>query len=445
MNIAERYRRSTPGSEGLHRRALDLFPGGVSHNIRAFSPHPLYPRSASGARFEDADGRTYLDLWMGHYALILGHAFEPVRQALAAALSGGWHWGMPSEGQILLAETVRAAVPSMEEMRFCTTGTEAAMYAVRLARAVTGRPVVLKAAGGWHGASTDLSFAVRPPYGDAEGPGLLAPGEQGVGHLFFNDVEGSVPAVEANRGRLAAVIVEPMLGAGGFLPATPEFLRFLREVCDREGALLIFDEIITGFRFRYGSLADEYGIRPDLTTLGKIVGGGMPLGIYGGRRDVLEAANPAARGAGRPVLVGGGTFSCHPLTLAAARAQLGALEQAGARFYLDLARRGDELRRGVEERFSAAGLPAECTGKGSLFMTHVLAGESRGLRTPADLASKTRGELPDGALRLALLHHGVFAVHGGGSLSSAHSDDDVAALLDAYGAAAEDVKRESAG
>ena len=444
MTLLESYRHRTPGSEALHRRGLDLFPGGVSHNLRAFSPHPLYPRSAAGSRFKDVDGHTFLDLWMGHYALILGHAFEPVRRALADALSGGWHWGMPSEGQVLLGETLRAAVPSMEEMRFCTTGTEAAMYAVRLARAVTGKSVVLKAAGGWHGASTDLSFAVRPPYGDAEGPGLLPPGEQGMAHVLFNDVEGSVPAVEANRGKIAAVIVEPMLGAGGFLPATPAFLAFLREVCDGEGALLIFDEIITGFRFRYGSLADEYGVCPDLTTLGKIVGGGLPLGVYGGRRDVMEAANPSSRGTGRPVLVGGGTFSCHPLTLAAARAQLGALEQAGAGFYANLARRGEALRRGVEERFSAAGLPAECTGKGSLFMTHVLAGESRGLRTPADLASKTRGELPDGALRLALLNHGVFAVHGGGALSSAHSDGDVDTLLEAYGAAAEDLKRELA-
>lgn len=445
MNIFETYRRLTPASETLHRAASDLFPGGICHNLRGFHPYPVYPASASGPRFTDVDGNAYLDLWMGHYALILGHAAPAVRDALARALEGGWHWGMPSPVQVELAERLRRAVPSLEEMRFCTTGTEATMYAVRLARGFTGRQWVLKAEGGWHGASSDLSYSVQPPFGVAEGPGLRAPGEQGVGLIPFNDAEGSLRVVERLRGLLAGIIVEPMLGAGGFIPARTEYLALLREICDDEQAVLIFDEIITGFRFRYGTLADRCGVRPDLTALGKVVGGGMPIGVYGGRREILEAANPrAARGPDRPVLVGGGTFSCHPLSLVAGLATLEQLEAGGPALYEGLDRRGEALRRGIEERFAAAGLPAACTGVGSLAMTHLLRGDDRRLESASDVAAKTWPEVKDRELRIALLNRGVFAVHGGGALSAAHGDAEVEAILRAYEQAAQDLKAELA-
>ena len=441
MSLIETYRSRTPKSEALHRRASDLFPGGVSHNLRAFQPHPLYCRGAQGPRFEDVDGRSYLDLWMGHYALILGHGFAGVRDALLRALESGWHWGMPSEGQILLAQKLRAAVPHLEEMRFCSTGTEATMYAVRLARGVTGKPWILKAAGGWHGASTDLSYAVKPPFEGAEGPGLPSAQEESIGLLSFNDIETSLRVVEACRGRIAGVIVEPMLGAGGFIPARPDYLAFLREVCDQQGAVLIFDEVITGFRFRYGTVAQEYGVTPDLTTLGKVLGGGLPLGVYGGRREILEAASPSARGPARPVLVGGGTFSCNPLSMAAAIATLEALETRGPSLYETLGRRGDAVRLGVLDRFRAAGIPTQCTGRGSLFMTHVLKGDDQTIESPQDLSRKTRTEIRDLELRIALLNHGVYAVHGGGALSDAHGGPEIGAILDAYEKAAVDVRR----
>ncbi len=435
------YRGRTPSSGALDARARDLFPGGICHNLRRFDPYPLYAVHAEGARITDADGHTYLDLWMGHYALIFGHGFGPVREAAQRALERGWHPGMPHPGQVELAERLREAVPVLESMRFCTSGTEATMYAVRLARGFTRRPWILKAAGGWHGASTDLSYAVKAPFRGAEGPGLLEPREQGVDLLVYNDVEASERVVRAHRGEIAGIIVEPMLGSGGFIPAEPEYLRFLREVCDREGAVLIFDEIITGFRFRYGALADAYGVRPDLMTLGKIVGGGFPIGVYGGRREVMDAADPLkAREPDRPVLVGGGTFSCHPVSVAAALATLEALERAGEDLYRRLEARGDRVRRGVEEAFAAAGLPAACTGRGSLFMTHLLRGEDRTLRNSGDIAAKTYAAAKDRELRLALLEQGVFAVHGGGALSAAHGEAEVDALVRAYAAAAARLK-----
>jgi glutamate-1-semialdehyde 2,1-aminomutase len=443
VDIFETYRTATPTSEALHRRAASLFPGGICHNVRGYLPHPVYPDRASGARFTDVDGRAYLDLWMGHYALILGHAFPELAEELASVIERGWHWGMPGVAQVELAEALRRAIPSLEELRFCTTGTEATMYAVRLARGFTRKSWVLKVEGGWHGASTDLSFSVKAPFVGAEGPGLLPPREQGVDLLLFNDVEKSLRVVEAHRGEIAGIIVEPMIGGGGFLPARREYLAFLREVCDDEKAILIFDEIITGFRFRYGTLAEEYGVRPDLTALGKILGGGLPIGVYGGKREIMETANPlTAEGPDRPVLVGGGTFSCNSLTMNAGLATLRALERRGSVLYKGLAERGELVRRGVEERFSAAGIPVACTGKGSLFMTHILRGDDRTLESPADLAAKTDSALADRELKLSLLNRGVFSVHGGGALSEAHGDAEVEELLNAYEGAAEDLKRE---
>ncbi len=441
MDPLQKYKELTPNSASLHQRALNCMPGGVSHNMRRIDPHPFYPVSAKGPYLTDEDGRDIIDLWMGHYAMILGHAPQAAKAAAAAALENGWHWGTPCRNEVDLAEKIKAAVPSMELLRFCCTGTEATMYAVRLARAYTGKPFVLKVAGGWHGASTDLSFAVKPPFQGAEGPGLLEPEAQGVGKLHFNDIETSAMVIDAHRNDLAAIIVEPMIGAGGFLPPKPGYLEFLRKAADETGAVLIFDEIITGFRFRYGTLADHFGVKPDLTTLGKIVGGGFPVGVYGGRKEIMSLADPRMKGQpGRPVLVGGGTFSCNPLTMAGALATLTALEELAPTLYPALKAAGERLRTGVAERFAAASVPVTTTGMGSLFMTHILNCDDPEICSPGDVAAKTHTALPDRELKAALLNHGVYAVHGGGSASMAHDEAVIGKVLDAYEAAAVEVK-----
>lgn len=432
VDIFERYKELFPVSADLHARGVSCMPGGISHNLRLINPHPFYPVSASGARVKTHDDRELIDLWMGHYAMILGHAPESVREAAANALTGGWHWGIPCEGQVLLAEKLKAAVPAMELMRFCCTGTEATMYSVRLARAFTRRPLVLKAEGGWHGASTDLSFSVKAPFEGAEGPGLLEPEAQGVGRIPFNDAEGTARVIETCKGELAAIIVEPMIGAGGFLPPKPGYLEFLRKACDEAGAVLIFDEIITGFRFRYGSLGDMYGVRPDLTTFGKIVGGGFPIGVYGGRSEIMEMCDPRKKGAGRPVLVGGGTFSCNPVTMAGGLATLTALEAEAPTLYPALAAKGETMRREAVARLNGNARRFASTGMGSLFMVHLMKGEDGDISSPADVAAKTRGEFSDKELKIALLNEGVYAVHGGGSLSGRHDADTLNALLNAY-------------
>ncbi|TAL17007.1 aminotransferase class III-fold pyridoxal phosphate-dependent enzyme [bacterium] len=444
MDIYEQYSDLTPGSSILHNHAIHLFPGGICHNLRLFDPYPIYPRRAVGGIITDVDGRDIVDLWMGHFTMIFGHNFATVKNAVVNALDGGWHWGMPHEKEVRLADEIMLAAPAIRKLRFCCTGTEATMYAVRLARAFTGKGWVLKVAGGWHGASTDLSFAVKHPFGEPEGAGLPEPDRQGVAHLQFNDIEASKKVIEVHQGHTAAIIVEPMLGAGGFIPADPEYLKFLRQACDDIGAVLIFDEIITGFRFRYGILADEYGVRPDLVTLGKIVGGGFPIGLYGGRADIMELANPkSAARPGRPVLVGGGTFSANPVTMAAGLATLDVLRTQAGGIYSSLAAKGEKLRKGITERFDSAGVPAECTGKGSLFMTHILKDKSCAgtLRSPADIAEKTLAKMPDREMKISLLNHGVFSVHGGGSVCTAHSETDVEKVLDGYEGAAKDLKK----
>ncbi len=441
MKLFDDYKTNNEASGRLNEKAQGHFPGGICHNMRLFEPYPFYAKSSIGATVTDEDGHELIDLWMGHYAMILGHAPVGPMEAAAEALKSGWHWGIPSENQILLADELVDAAPMLEKLRFCCTGTEATMYAVRLARAFTDKPWVLKVAGGWHGASTDLSFSVKAPFCGAEGPGLLDPDAQCIDHLHFNDIEASEEVFEAREGKIAAVIVEPLIGAGGFIPGKQEYLEYLREKCDRSGAVLIFDEIISGFRFRYGLLADEYGVTPDMVTLGKIIGGGFPIGVFGGREEIMELANPANTAkSGKSVLVGGGTFSCNPITLAGALATLRTLKDTGDTLYPQLARLGDRVRAGIKQRFADVGLPVGLTGKGSLFMTHILKGEDDRLESPTDLAEKTHYTVKDRELKIALLNRGVYSVHGGGSLSAAHDEKTVEKILDAYGGAAGEIK-----
>ncbi len=264
----------------------------------------------------DVDGNEYIDLWMGHYALILGHRSKVSREALKEAADLGTHWGTLHEHEIKFGELIQEVVPCAEKMVFGVSGTEATMYAVRLARAFTGRRTILKIAGGWHGASSDLAWAIHSPFEKPESSGIIPELGNYVKPLLFNDIEASCKVIRDVKEDLAAVIVEPVVGGGGMIPADKEYLQVLREETSRWGALLIFDEVITGFRLALGGAQEFYGIKPDLATLGKVCGGGANLGIIAGRADVLALCDPTLkREKGQGVLLGGGTFSCTPLTM----------------------------------------------------------------------------------------------------------------------------------
>ena len=347
----------------LRERAADLFPGGVNSPVRAFRSvgrDPLILASGRGAYVRDVDGNGYLDYIGGWGPAILGHAHPAVVGAIGAALRDGFALGATGPLEIELGERIRDRMPSVERLRFTSSGTEAVMSAVRVARAATGREIVVAFAGGYHGHSDGL--LAQAGSGVAT---LGIPGSAGVTAataastiiLPYNDRTAVAYAFAEHAGRIAAVIVEPVAANVGVIAPEPGFLEDLRGLTRNDGALLIFDEVITGFRVGPGGAQARYGIRPDLTTLGKIIGGGMPIGAYGGRRDLMDLVAPSG-----PVYQAG-TLSGHALSMAAGIATLDALAPDD---YLHLEASGERLEKGLRTAALAAGREVAISRVGSL-------------------------------------------------------------------------------
>lgn len=417
--MLERYQEQTRKSENLFKRAQKLFPAGVNHNIRTFGidkcgAYPPFMKSGDGGKIWDVDGNEYVDWWMTHYSKILGHNNSRVNEAIKDQLNETVHLGALNEAQVEFGEMLQEAIPSLKKMRFCSTGSEATMYAVRLARLFTGKQLVGKTLGGWHGGNDALGHHLHYPFTDKAFFG---------GAVFdFNDRE-SVDILMKNHGEnLAAVIIEPVLGAGGGIAPDADFLKYLREETEARDILLIFDEIITGFRFTYGVAGKEiFGVEPDIITLGKIVGGGMPLGVYGGREDVMKLATPGIEG-GR--WVGGGTFSSHPLTMAAGIATLKELESKKTD-YSNLSKTGEAFRMRLNKLLHDNGKNALATGFGSVIFINWFKGKA----PEAPLSGKKIGEALDqdalDRFQGLLLERGIFGYHGLGALSFSHTDLDL--------------------
>jgi len=370
------------------------------------------------------DGNEYIDLWMSHYDAILGHSPAQVVNALKEVLADGFHVGIPMEYEVRLAGIICDSLPCAEQVRFCCSGTEADMYAVRLARAFTNRSVVLKMRGGFHGANTDLCVDVFPPnFNGSEGIGLPPNLDRYTRSAPFNDIDGTRKVIQEVGGDLAAVITEPVLGAF-MLPAEQEYLEFLREETSKAGALLILDEVITGFRVAFGGAQDYYGVTPDMTTLGKVMGGSMPIGAICGRADVLELSSvqrqvPQAE----KIFIGGGTYSCNPLSMIAGSTTLEILKARKDELYPTLEARNKRLCEGIQRAFDAVDIPVILTHAASLMDIHFL--KEKGLTTnnPDDLVDNTILEKKEefcGRLR----NHGVYLIHSS-ALSIEHSDEDI--------------------
>jgi glutamate-1-semialdehyde 2,1-aminomutase len=436
------YQQKTPLSENLFKRASEVMPGGISHNIHYFPPYPFFVKEAMGSKIRDVDGNEYVDLWMGHYTHILGHQSEIVVEAIERQLKEGIHWGILFKKQVEWAELVRELIPCAEMVRFCCSGTEATMYAVRLARAFTGKNTILKIAGGWHGANSDLSFGIKMPYEKEESLGLLPELQQYTKVIPFNDPLKSLEVIQKNKEDLAGIILEPVIGEGGFIPATTEYLKMLRSETERWGALLIFDEVISGFRVALGGAQERFGIIPDLTTLGKIMGGGLPVGALVGKREILEKTSPEKKGnKWERILIGGGTFSSHPLTMAAGFAMLHYLKDHSDEVYPLLETKGEKIRKGVQEAIHHEGLNAIVTGIGSLFQTHFPFQKGVILDSPHSIHKFTDIEKREVEFRIRMLTKGVYMMHGGGGLSIVHSDEDIEKII----GAAKEVAKEMAG
>ena len=426
------YRQKTPLSENLFKRSKEVMPGGISHNIHYFRPYPFFVKKGEGSKIWDVDGNEYVDLWMGHYTHILGHHPDVIVEAVERQSKEGIHWGIVFEKQVEWAELIQKLVPCAEMVRFCCSGTEATMYAVRLARAYTGKNIILKMAGGWHGASSDLSVGIKMPYEREESLGLFPELQQNTKVIFFNDLKKSLEVIHKNKKNLAGIILEPAMGEGGFIPANIEYLKMLRSETEKLGALFIFDEVISGFRVALGGAQERFGIIPDLSTLGKIVGGGFPVGALVGKREILEKTSPEIKGnKWERILIGGGTFSSHPFTAAAGLAMLQYLNDYREEVYPLLEAKGEKVRKGVQEALRQEGLNATVTGIGSLFQTHFPSQKEVMLNSPHLIHQFTDVEKREVEFRIRMLTKGVFVMHGGGGLSIAHSDGDMDKIINA--------------
>jgi glutamate-1-semialdehyde 2,1-aminomutase len=431
-HFSDTYRLKTPLSEKLFKRAKEVMPGGISHNIHYFPPYPFFIKKTKGSKIWDVDGNEYIDLWMGNYTHILGHCPAVIVQAIEKQLKEGIHWGLVYKKQIEWAELIQELVPSAEMVRFCCSGTEATMYAVRLARAFTGKKIVLKIAGGWHGANPDLSLGIKMPYDREESLGLLPELQKYTKVIPFNDLSGSLKVIHQNKKDLAGIILEPIVGEGGFNPATKEYLQMLRSETKKLGALLIFDEVISCFRVALGGAQERFNITPDLTTLGKIVGGGLPVGALVGKREILEKTSPEKkRNKWEKILIGGGTFSAHPLTAAAGLTMLNYLKDHHQKVYPLLESKGKKVRKGMQEAFHREGVNAVVTGIGSLFQTHFPFQKGESLNSPHSIHRFTDIEKREIEFRVRMLSKGIHVMHGGGSLTLAHSDEDIEKIIKA--------------
>lgn len=428
---------TTTRSAELYARARDLMPGGVSSPVRAFRAvggEPFFVDRAEGARLHDVDGNSYLDYVMSWGALMLGHADPVIRSALEEAIPRGTSYGAPTGAEVALAELVTSLMPSVEMVRFVNSGTEATMAAIRLARGATGRDLIVKFSGCYHGHGD--AFLVQAGSGVAT---LGLPNSPGVPASLaaltltapFNDL-AAVEALFAEHGeRIAAVILEPVVGNAGFIPPVPGFLEGIRKVTAEAGALLIFDEVMTGFRVALGGAQERFGIEPDLTTMGKVIGGGLPVGAYGGRRELMERIAPAG-----PIYQAG-TLSGNPLAMAAGLAQLLYLREN--RPYETLERRARTLAEGIIAEAKALGVPAWGGAIGAMWGVHFTEGPVRSFEEAKAGDAELFGRFFQACLRRGIfLPPSAFEAY---FISTAHSDEDVAFTLEQMRAAL----REAAG
>jgi glutamate-1-semialdehyde 2,1-aminomutase len=359
------YVNSTPTSRTLFDRARNVLPGGVSYGIRDLVPYPFYVARAAGSRLWDIDGNEYADYWCGHGAMILGHAPRQVIEATCRQISLGSHFGFAHPLEVELAEVVTRLVPSAEMIRYTNSGTEANMYAVALARGFTGRTRIAKIEGGWHGGVECLNKAVKAPFDAPESSGLNPHSVDDTVIIPFNDLGAARTALE--REDIASLHVEPVMGTAGCIPAEGGYLEGLRELTARHKTLLVFDEVITGFRIAPGGAQQHFGVTPDITILGKILGGGFPIGALCGRRNVFERLDHRLTGKDRRVFHGG-TFSANPVSLTAGLETLRLLQEGPV--YSDLDRLGARLRTGLETALNEGGIAASVTGLGSMVGVH---------------------------------------------------------------------------
>ena len=409
MSLIDDYVARTPRSRELFERATASLPGGSTRTTVYTAPYPPYVESGAGLRIRDVDGNEYRDFLGNYTSLILGHAHPAVVAAVETQVRRGSAFAAPTETEVELAEEIRGRVPSIERLRFTSSGTEATMFAIRAARAFTGRPLIARFDHSYHGTHDGVMTGT-------DGVPEVMSGL--VVDLPWGDPDGIEAALRGRERDVAAIIIEPVQGAGGVRTPEPGFLPFLRSFTERHGALLIFDEIIS-FRIAPGGAQERYGVRPDLTTLGKIIGGGYPLAAFGGRADVMEIFDARRPGA----VSHGGTFNGSPV---AAAAGLATLHELTPDVYGRLDALGERLRSGVAAAIDRNGLNARVSAVGSLFQVF----------TGVGVTAFATGIAGGPTLFLALLLEGFYlAPRGMGAIPAIATESDVDELAAAVGRA----------
>lgn len=401
------YRNWSAASAALIEQAREVFPGGDTRMSAHYAPYPVFVERAAGAHLFDADGHDILDFMNNFTSLIHGHAYPPVVEAVQSQVARGSAYAAPTRSQVALANLLCERVPSLEQLRFTSSGSEATLMALRCARAFTGRQKIMKMEGGYHGSYelAEVSLVPRPDRcGPIEAP-LPVPVDASIPDSVlgdtvvcpYNQPEIAERLIAAHAGDLAAVIVEPVLGSMGMIPATREFLETLRRATADHGVVLIFDEVIT-LRLGYGGAQDTLGVTPDLTAMGKIIGGGLPIGAIGGRRELMRMFHPDEA---EPVMHAS-TFSGNPMSMAAGFA---AMEHVNPQNLAQLDMLGDRFRGGATEVFRGRGIRGQATGSGSLCNLHLSDWPLNDARDT--LAATMAGGHVNRLLHLAMLQRGI--------------------------------------
>ncbi|MEM2979666.1 MAG: glutamate-1-semialdehyde 2,1-aminomutase [Methanomassiliicoccales archaeon] len=416
--------RNTERSKVLYDRAKHFMPGGVSSPVRAFAPYPIYISKGKGSKIWDVDGNEYIDYCMGFGPLILGHAHPSVVRALQEQAENGTLFGAPIEKEIELASIITEHYPSIEMVRFVSSGTEATMHALRLARGYTGRDKVIKVEGGFHGAHDAMLVKAGSGAVTHSVPNSLGiPFDIAKNTLVvpFNDITAVEETIRANRNEIAGVILEPVMGNIGPILPDVDYLKAMRELTSREGILLIFDEVITGFRLAMGGAQEYFGVQSDLTTLGKVVGGGMPIGVFGGPKEIMSMISPTGK------VYQAGTFAGNPMSLTAGIATLKELKKSD---HGELNEKGETIRKSIQKILNDLKLEFTIAGIGSMFQLFIAKGPIRNYedvkRSDTQIFYK---------IFHALLENNIYlppSQYETNFLSTAHSNQDVEKTIEAF-------------
>jgi len=439
--IDEVFSRRFARSAELYARSRNAIAGGITHDSRNFAPFPIYIERAEGARKWDVDGNELVDHWMGHGALLLGHGHPQVTEAVAEQIRKGTHYGACHELEVAWAEQIVRLIPSAESVRFTMSGTEATMLAMRDARAFTGHDLVIRFAGHFHGWHDYAMAGYQPPFDTPTSTGVPKAVSDTMLVAYPNNIESVRQLLDAHPAQVAAVILEPGGGSNGIIPTNVAFLKALRALTAERGVVLIFDEVITGFRYSPGGAQQLYGVTPDMTTLAKIVAGGLPGGAVVGKREILQVQTfkgELHKDRFERVLQQG-TFNANPMSAAAGVCALQIVREGWATEQCN--QTGEQLRAGLRDCLEARGVAGAVLGEASVFQILLGEGMEEAVAT-TDVQRLMAGRGAVNTLRKAMLLNGIDLMRSGGFTSIVHGAAELSATIGAFDRSLETLQRE---